>query len=262
MGDVLICIVTHNGLGLTKLAVKSALSQQPACDVMIIENGSADGTLSWLKTKPVALMSFTKQLSLAACWNAALKAAWRMKYRAVLMLNNDLIIRPDTVTTLVALNEEFATCVSVNSEDQLGTPGDRTVESLKEGKRWHPDYSCWMIRKTVTDKGLWFDEEMYPAFCEDSDHHVRCHRAGVRCCCVDLPFLHYGSSTLKQASEKEAIVIRRGAQRNRERFKAKYGCLPGTPEYEKLFSEDQFGIAKKLRAPLVLTAPASAHPAL
>ena len=58
----------------------------------------------------------------------------------------------------------------------------------------------------------------------------------------DLPFLHYGSSTLKQASEKEAIIIRRGAQRNRERFKAKYGCLPGTPEYEKLFSEDQFGI--------------------
>jgi GT2 family glycosyltransferase len=262
MGNVLICIVTRNNLVLSKRAVNSALQQQPHCDVMVTDNASTDGTLSWLKTKPVALMAFTKQLSLAACWNAALRAAWRMKYEAVLMLNNDVAIQDMTARILYAVNEPFVTCVSVGSEEQLAPRTDDEVPWLKANARPNPDYSCWMMRKSVTDQGIWFDESCYPAYTEDSSHHIELHRHGIRAICIDLPYLHHGASTLKEASEKEAIVIRRGAQRNRERFKAKYGCLPGTPEYEKLFSEDQFGIAKKLRAPLVLTAPASAHPAL
>ena len=242
MSEVLIAIVLRDNLALSKLAIKSALAQQPACDVLCVNNASSDGTASFIATKNVATISFQKQVSLSACWNAALKAAWRSGYRSVLMLNNDAIVRPDTAATLDALNEEFLTCVSVNSEDQVGTPGDRSLEDLQSGKRRHPDYSCWMMRKSVTDKGLWFNEDYFPAFCEDSDHHARCHRAGVECFCVDLPFFHYSSATLKQASEKEAIIIRKGADRNRERFRQKYGCLPGTPEYEKLFSPETFGV--------------------
>jgi hypothetical protein len=51
---------------------------------------------------------------------------------------------------------------------------------------------------------------------------------------VDLPFLHAVSGTLKPADEGEGERIERAADKSRERFRAKYGCLPGTPEYDEL----------------------------
>jgi GT2 family glycosyltransferase len=100
----------------------------------------------------------------------------------------------------------------------------------------HPDFSCFLIHKRVTDKVGWFDEEYTPAFCEDCDYHVRMHRAGIRAVCLDLPFLHHGSMTVKNAESGEQARIKRGADQNRERFRQKYGCLPGTKEYEALFA--------------------------
>ena len=83
-----------------------------------------------------------------------------------------------------------------------------------------------------------FDEDYDPAYCEDSDYHVRMHRAGIRAVCVDVPYYHMGAGaqTVKNSSPKDRRIIEEGAEKNRERFRLKYGCLPGTPEYEKLFT--------------------------
>jgi GT2 family glycosyltransferase len=81
----------------------------------------------------------------------------------------------------------------------------------------------------------WFNESYFPAYCEDSDYHVRMHRADVRAVCVDLPFLHHGAGTIKHAGTGEVARIRRGADRNRERFRQEYGCLPGSEAYQELF---------------------------
>lgn len=259
---VLICIITRNGLGLTKACLRSALAQQPTCDVMVIDNASSDSTVSYCRVKPIALIALQKQASLAACWNMALKAAWRMKYDAVILQNNDLISRPDCADLLWKTGYEFVSCVSVSSEDQLGTPGDRTVEDLRKSERDHPDFSNFLIRKSVTDKVGFFNEDYFPGYVEDSEFHARAWFAGIRLLCVDLPFVHFGASTLKQANEKEAIIIRRGAGRNRERFRQTYGCLPGTPEYEKLFSPETFGIDDPInrlkRQPLLGLGPTAA----
>ncbi len=137
---------------------------------------------------------------------------------------------------------EFVTCVSVDSEERLGTPGDRTIAALRSGEREHPDFSAFLIRKSVTDRGLWFDEECWPAYTEDAFAHIAMWRAGVRAVCVDLPFVHWAASTLKEANEREAIIIRRGADANRARFRKKYGCAIGSPEYYAMFSKENFGI--------------------
>ena len=243
MGETLIVIVTRNGLGLSKLAIRSALAQQPACDVMALDNCSSDGSAAWLRQKSIALIALQKQISLAACWNMALKAAWRMKYEAVILCNNDIRLRPDAASLLASAGDPFISCVSVNNEAQMGVVGDRDIETLKARKRDRPDFSCFLIRKSVTDKVGWFDEDCWPAFTEDSRYHVRCHRAGVRCVCIDLPFYHAGSATLKEADERDAISIRRGADKNRKKFKELYGCVPGdTEKYDALFLPETFGI--------------------
>lgn len=231
-----ILIVSRNNLHLTKLAVKSALEQDVPCDVMVIDNASDDGTTAWLRSKGVFYLPLQNQESLARCWNKGLKTFWQIQKREVMVCNNDIELRSDAYSLLASMRRPFITCISVDNKAQMGIAGDRSLLHLMDTVRPHPDFSCFMINKSVTDQGLWFDESFYPAYLEDNDFHVRMHRAGIRATCVDLPFLHHGAQTIKSADAGEQARIKRGADANREKFRAQYGCLPGTPEYTKLFT--------------------------
>lgn len=234
-----VVIVARGNLALTKRAVNSALAQDVPVEVLVVNNFSQDGTAQWLSTKPISTIHALEQWSLSKCWNMALKALWKIGYDSVLLCNNDVVLRPDTISILASHGGEFVTCVSVSSEDQLGEVGDRTIEDLRKAQRFHPDFSSFFLRKSVTDRVGFFNEDYFPAYGEDSEFHIRCFRAGVHAVCIDLPFLHYGASTLKQADPGEAARIRRGADANRLRFKKIYGCLPGSPEYYAMFGSTE-----------------------
>lgn len=231
-----ILIVSRNNLSLTKKAVQSAADQDVPCDIMIVDNASTDGTQQWLQTKNVATVLYTVQISLSACWNQGLKAFWGIGSREVLVINNDVVLRPDTYRLLVSCQEPFITGVSVDRMSQLGNVGDRSPQELITSARPHPDFSCFMISKWTTDKVGYFDTEYFPAYYEDNDYHVRMHRAGVKALCVDVPFLHLGAQTLKTADIGERASIMRATEVNKIRFRRKYGCVPGTPEYDALFA--------------------------
>jgi hypothetical protein len=164
---------------------------------------------------------------------------WSVGHDRALVVNNDVILRSDCARRLRDILEGFGqgrpfgivSGIGVDREDL----SPRTLQDLVPSIRDHPDFSCFMISKLTTDLVGFFDEEMFPAFAEDSDMHVRMHRAGIRAVAIDMPFLHVSSGTLKNASPSEQSAIRRGADRNRERFRAKYGCLPGTDAYQELF---------------------------
>ena len=231
-----ILLVGRNNLALTKLAVRSALAQDLPLPygVLLVDNASTDGTGAWARAKDrIALIATEKQWSLSRCWNEGLRACFSAGYEAVLVLNNDVRIRPDTLRLLLEHGGEFVTCVSVGTEGEcLGT---RTVETLRGTERPHPDYSAFLLRRFVWEKVGGFNEDYYPAYVEDAEHHLRCHRAGVRAVSVDLPFLHYSAGTLKNCSPAEAAEVRRGADRNRAMFREAYGCAVGSAEYYALF---------------------------
>ncbi len=232
-----ILIVTRNGLALSKLALKTALAQDVPAQVLVVDNASTDGTMTWLLSKNVYKMLLRTQRSLAECWNMGLKALWKAGAPAVLVINNDVQLRPDTLRLLLSHGGPFVTCVSTDEPGRVEVSRLEFEQAapLDWRERPHPDFSCFLIRKSVTDKVGWFDEGMFPAYAEDSDMHVRMHRAGIHAVCIDLPFLHSRGSTLRQADLGEAARIKRGADANRERFRLKYGCLPGSTEYRELF---------------------------
>jgi GT2 family glycosyltransferase len=230
-----IVIVARNSLHLTKLAVRSALSQDVPCDILVMDNNSKDDTMHWLRTKRIAVSYAFQQKSLAACWNSALKSLWMTGNSEALVCNNDIELRPDTYRLLSAVNRPFVTGVSIDASGQLGTVGDRTALELLDTASSHPDMSCFMIRKSVTDRVGWFDESFFPAYCEDGDYHIRMHRAGIKALGLALPVLHHRSSTLNMADEEERMKIMRGADNSRRKFRNKYGCDMDTPEYARLF---------------------------
>jgi len=82
-----------------------------------------------------------------------------------------------------------------------------------------------------------FDENFTGAYAEDSDYHVRMHKAGIRAISIDVPFYHVASGTIKNASADVAKQIGTNADRNREYFRQKHGFAIGSPEYDKFFTE-------------------------
>lgn len=224
-----IAMVTRNNLHLTKLAVNSAMKQEHSCRVMILDNASSDGTVDWLRTKPrLIVVSDQTQRSLAACWNSLLSAAF-LRHDRVLVINNDIEIRPDCYHLLMEHDGPFVTGVSVRSKLELALGRQPSTSAP------HPDFSCFMIRKDCWLKVGKFNEDFFPAYCEDNDFHVRMHRAGIKAVSIDLPFVHYAAATVKHANPREQESIKRGADSSRSKFFAKYGVLPGTPEYDSLF---------------------------
>lgn len=237
---ILIVILARNSLPLTKAAVTSALAnkQYSDCGLVVIDNASTDSTAQWLSSMALprgfSTVSFRDQQSVAYCWNYmldwAFSPALSTKYDGVLVCNNDVILRPDTVHHLMADPASFVTAVSVRSESELGIP-----LSVPSSRRPHPDFSCFLIKPACWKKVGRFDEGFDGAYCEDNDYHVRAHMAGVPLMCIDLPFVHYGCGALKSADKAEKRRIERQADRNRARFEDMYGCLPGTPAYEEIF---------------------------
>lgn len=261
MADNSIIIVAHNGLHLTRQTLKSALAQDVPVHVYLIDNASSDGTAHWARAmearyKNVEWMPVAKQVSLAACWNAGLKRVWARGGEHALVLNNDVVLHPRTYCWLVSHGGYFVTTVSVDNEDQFHFDA-QDEDNMFEGPehdmnikdRPHPNFSGFLIRKECWDVVGPFNESYYPAYCEDAEYHVRMHRAGIRAVCIDLPMLHLGNgaNTLRFADPAEAHLIKRGADRNRDRFLDRWGCKPGEPEYSDLFSDATFGIDRGVR---------------
>lgn len=254
-----IIVLTKNNIHLTREAIQTCRAQDVSggASILVVDNESTDGTVAWLKTqRDIAVMHLRPALSVAGAWNAALKY-WFYSQGAewALVVNNDVELRPDTYRHLLADGGGFVTAVGTRDPEKI-TPaayiktravGPTTAEPMSIPvfidpdplkKRPHPDFSCYLIRRETFEKVGPFDDGFARAFCEDSDYHVRMQLAGIKAEALELPFLHHGSQTIKNADPVEARLIGLQADRNREYFLKKWGFAVGSEAYYRWFSAD------------------------
>lgn len=250
MFNPIICPVRNN-LHLTRKAVASFQSQDidGGVHIIVVNNASTDGTSQWLQMqRNVAQMYHDPPLAVSASWNRALDHVFGMGAEYALVVNNDVVLRPDTYRHLVEDGGGFVTAVGSRDPEKIKPNGMRVTipPSMQDGdpcynapdsemKRPHPDFSCYLIRRRVYEQVGPFDEAFLCAFGEDWDYHVRLHKAGITAYCIDLPFLHYGSMTIKNAEPAEIRRIQIQAEKNREYFKKKHGMAGASEEYYKFF---------------------------
>jgi GT2 family glycosyltransferase len=254
-------LVTCNGLLYTKLCLTSLLSNawRPGDELIIVDNGSTDGTPSYLRElrrlNPWVCVVFNEvNRGFAPANNQGLALATG---DILLLLNNDTILTPGWQDGLARWLDDPAiglvgpvtnrTC----NEAQIDTPyrtlsemrgfaGDRAIRHRGEGSDVRMlAMFCLAMRRDVFARIGPLDEQYAVGLFEDDDYAMRVRQAGYRIVCAEDVFVHH----FGQASFGELCLTGeydRVFAANRGRFEAKWGVTwqPHgrrlSPEYRQL----------------------------
>lgn len=226
-----VLMLVRNALELTKRAIASVAAQDIPVNLLCVDNDSTDGTAEWFKEHRIWNYRASPQLGVSKGWNYGLRYFFETGADYVLVVNNDIQLRPDTYRELLADGGPFVTCVSVDVLAEIEKPFVKNV-------RPHPDFSSFLIRREVWEKVGEFDESMVH-YCSDGDLHVRMYQAGLEAYTIGLPFYHVASGTLKNSPHQDHLAINRQADLDRETFERKWHCKIGSPEYYRgLFNQE------------------------
>lgn len=225
-------ILTRNNLALTKRCVESVRKQEISTELLIVDNGSTDGTEAWdewLEYGDVRCSQMGSNLGVSKGWNNGLDFWFNIKpsRNHVLVVGNDTVLAPWTYSALLSCNLPFVTGFDVGMSPLPEHPDIFPITP-------HPDFSCFLIKREVWEKVGPFNEALVN-YCGDCDYHVRAHRLGVELMKASIPYNHSRSSTMRLAPKEEQDQLAMQANADREVFRSIYGVIPGQPGYEALF---------------------------
>lgn len=230
----------------TEAAIADVLAQTRACRLLVVNQGVDTEFRRHLERiaeeYPARLLVWSHQPplpSLAWTWNRALDFCWAAGASAALVVNNDVRLAPNTLALLVAeMEREDALLVTgVGVSKKQFEPGQLLL--TEDTGHGGPDFSCFLIRKDCHQR-FRFDLNFVPAYCEDVDLHRRLLLAGEgrRIYGVNVPFLHYGSTTLKTVDAKtRARIERQTSEHARTHYVKKWGGGVNEERYREPFDE-------------------------
>ena len=205
-----IIIITYNGLGfLTRcLASLHDFIDDPSCEVIIIDNGSTDGTLDFLHENypQLQLIANSENRGVAPARNQGIAVA---KGEKLLLLDNDT---EATTTAINAMSQHLAThhdvgLCSCRLVDKEGLPQDsckpypglmiklRNVLGIGNKTKYEPNEegiieplyvigACQMFPRAIVDKvGMLDDRICYGP--DDADWCIRIKKAGYHIHCLN-----------------------------------------------------------------------------
>src|SRR3989338_3222780 len=211
---VSVIIATLNGKGLLSDCLKTLYKYESNFEVIVVDNDSTDGTISWLKKSypQVKLIENSFNTGFAKANNQGLELA---SGEYVLYLNNDTLITEPFLKTLIAeLVSPKVAAVSPlillpdGTIDSIGSYLTRTGFLYHRAHRHKPDPSfvhktntyslkgaCMLWKKSVLDKIGQLDES-YFAYFEETDLCHRAVNAGFNLMVVpQVSIIHLGGMT-------------------------------------------------------------------
>lgn len=221
-----VVIPVLNELRYTRQCIESLLAHgTPAGAILVIDNGSRDGTPDWLAANP-ALRSVRNAVNLG-CGGAWTQGALLAGSDWVVLLNNDVLVSDgaidamldaaekhglDVVSPALAegeLDYDFAAHAAAFVRAMAGT--------LRPG--WFHGV-CFAVRKTVFESIGFLDTDRRLGGREDVEFLVRCQRNGIAVGTVGDALLHHFGSITQKAIKLETGQKDLG---DRDYFYAKVG---------------------------------------
>ncbi|MCI3986673.1 glycosyltransferase [Bacillus vallismortis] len=234
-----IIVLTYNQLAVTKQCLESIWkhTKKDCIEVIVIDNGSHDGTRDYLKqTSSIkAIFNKTNEGFAKAC-NQGFEAA---SGDPILFLNNDTVVTSQWLEPLIKLLYEddkigMVGPVSNYVSGAQQVPVDYTnVEGIEDFSRHYCLQQrgkskavlrlvgfCLLVKKKVLDEVGGFDERFKGGSFEDDDLSLRVQQAGYQLkIALDSFVHHHGHATFTGNSD---ININRLYEDNRQRFNDKW----------------------------------------
>ncbi len=233
-GLVSVVIPNWNGKKFLAGCLDSLAEQRYArVEVIVIDNGSVDGSLEFLAQYPhVKVISFEVNTGFAFAVNAGIKAAHG---EFIALLNNDTVVDPGWIEEMVramSRHSEIGStgCKMLAYDDHslLDGAGDGYRRGGLPGRIGHREIDCGqfdkeryilgacggaaLYRKTMLEDIGLFDED-YFAYVEDVDLGLRAQSAGYKCLYVPTAIMyHLGCGTT--GSGYHPLVVRLSSQNN------------------------------------------------
>lgn len=190
--------LNYNGIDLLKQCLPSVLQAAEAssvkAEVAVVDNASTDDSLNWLKREHPGMKVFAlKENRILASYNEVLR---ELQSPYVMLLNNDMILNPDTIAPLMARIASdpkiFAVSPKVEADDlqeqylcrRAGVfrRGHIAIKPMPKGSGGALYFhgGAAVIRREVFLQLGGFDPRLF--YFEDNDLSWRAWRAGWRCC--------------------------------------------------------------------------------
>lgn len=208
-----IIIPTWNGRHLLEESIPALLHQDgPERDILVVDNGSKDGTGIWLKEKypEIQCISLPENRGFSAAVNAGIQAAGG---NDVILVNNDTRAAPRWFERLSHAASTFpeyhifsSRVLLMDPPDRIDTVGDgfciagfgykiawlqKDIDVPAEFREVFGASGCAVyIRRSVIDRIGEFDEDFF-AFGEDLDFSFRARLAGFRVMSVPDARIHH-----------------------------------------------------------------------
>lgn len=224
-------MITFNNLELTKGAVDSALAQDIAVEMVIVNNGSTDGTGQWLSdlgtmVEGVTIVHFAQNTPPTHVANTALANIFPNRPH-VLCIPNDVRIPKNCYSKLLEWPRGFV-CASDNGQNE---PIEMEATAVSE----NTPMAVMLVRKWAYDaliaKDGYFFDERFEHYTSDCDMALRMASCGIRGVQLNIPFWHYGSAAWKLATDSERSRMLQRADDDRRKFVEKWGFAVTALEY-------------------------------
>jgi len=223
---------------------------QDKCEIIVVANGSHDGTQEYVKGLGYKLVDFSDPIGYPKAANEGIKVA---STDYVILLNDDVVMID---------NEWVEKLLSPFVDEKIGIVGLH--------KKWHQmacgyyvTFFCVAIRKTLFDEIGLLDEIFSPGTCEDVDFCIRATKAGYKLAEVDFLLEHkyqttwYGVPGIGEACRRNDQIV---YERHNPKYKLNNGAeriaigreepfLPGVHVHEKARYE---WVAKNLKGKKIL----------
>ncbi len=241
---VSVIVISWNNLHLTQACLESLFSDpaQPNLDVIVVDNGSQDGTAAWLRAEAereprLRLILNDDNRGFAAANNQGLDLA---RGEFLVLLNNDTVVTRGWLREMVAhfrrdpelgmlgpitnnIGNEAKVPTSYETREAMHAEAAQLVidgagKSLELGI---VAFFCVMMTREVFEEVGLLDEGFGMGFFEDDDYCRRVRAAGKSIRCAEDVFIHHELSAsfdkIDQAQRAELF------ERNKRYYESKWG---------------------------------------
>jgi len=173
-----VIVLTCNRLDVTKDCINSLIKYTSAIDLIVVDNGSTDGTVDWLASrKEVTLIRNDRNIGIPKARNQGIRAS---STEYIVLMDNDITVSRGWLEELFSTMNKGFDVVGIEAW-KLGANHQAIARCVNQEESF--DYlggACCLFRRKIFEEAGLLDEGFSWAYYEDVDVAIRAKKLGFK----------------------------------------------------------------------------------